>query len=142
VAGTVERSNATIGYVSVESSLLSGSLWTNISLGDGLARGPVEQLLNELGLSGERFSNLDAPLLADGRGLSTGETVRIILARSLIRNPDVLILDDIAGVMDETSRQLVSLRLAQESNVAIIEATVDAPLTASPTQVMELHLVG
>ncbi len=142
VAGTIERSNATVGYVSVESSLLSGSLWTNISLGDELARGPVEQLLNELGLNGERFSDLDAPLLADGRGLSTGETVRIILARCLIRNPDVLILDDIAGVMDDTSRQLVRQRLARQSDVAIIEATVDAPLTASPTQVMELHLVG
>ncbi len=142
VAGTIERSSATIGYVSVESSLFSGSLWANISLGDELARGPVEQLLNELGLNGERFSDLGAPLLADGRGLSTGETVRIVLARCLIRNPDVLILDDIAGVMDNTSRQLVRQRLARQSDVAIIEATVDAPLTASPTQVMELHLVG
>ncbi|MHB1208823.1 MAG: ATP-binding cassette domain-containing protein [Acidimicrobiales bacterium] len=140
-AGSVEHSYATVGYVSVESSLLSGSLWTNITLGEDLARERVEALLGDLGLSGDRFDDLDEPLLADGRGLSTGETVRIILARSLIRHPDLLILDDIAGVMDATTQQMVRQRLERETDIAIIEATVDAPLVKSPTQTLVLHHV-
>jgi ABC-type transport system involved in cytochrome bd biosynthesis fused ATPase/permease subunit len=128
VQGIVERSTATIGYVSVESPLLSGSLWTNITLGDDYSREQVAALLSELALSGDRFSDLDTPLLADGRGLSTGETVRIVLARSLVRHPDVLILDDISGVLDETTQQMVRERLQRETKLAIIEATVDNPL--------------
>ncbi|MHB1251122.1 MAG: ATP-binding cassette domain-containing protein [Acidimicrobiales bacterium] len=141
-AGTVERSKAAIGYVSVESPLLSGSLWTNITLGEDFAREPVIALLDDLGLEGDRFANLDVPLLADGRGLSTGETVRVVLARSLIRHPDVLILDDIAGVMDESTQQLVRRRLEREHDIAIIEATVDAPLLMSPSQTLVLRHGG
>lgn len=138
-AGSVQRARGAIGYVSVESSLLSGSLWTNITLGEDITRERVVALLGELGLEGARFSDLDAPLLADGRGLSTGETVRVVLARSLVRQPEVLILDDIAGVMDEPTRQLVRQRLDQELDIAIIEATVDAPLLTSPTRTIKLH---
>lgn len=138
-AGTVQRSKGAIGYVSVESPLLSGSLWTNIALGEDIARERVAALLLELGLEGPRFADLDRPLLADGRGLSTGETVRVVLARSLIRGPEVLILDDIAGVLDEPTRQRVRQRLEWESDTAIIEATVNTPLLTSPTQTIELH---
>jgi ABC-type transport system involved in cytochrome bd biosynthesis fused ATPase/permease subunit len=134
VAGSVERTKATIGYVSVESPLLSGSLWTNITLGEDYSRERVAALLSELALTGDRFSDLDAPLLADGRGLSTGETVRIVLARSLVRHPDVLVLDDISGVLDEVTRRVVGERLQRETELAIIEATVDNPLLSAPSQ--------
>ena len=134
VEGVVESSTGTIGYVSVESPLLSGSLWTNITLGDDYPRERVAALLSELALTGARFFDLDAPLLADGRGLSTGETVRIVLARSLLRHPDVLILDDISGVMDEATQQMVRERLQRETKLAIIEATVDNALLTSPSQ--------
>jgi ATP-binding cassette subfamily C protein CydD len=138
-AGSVQRAKGAVGYVSVESPLLSGSLWTNVTLGEDLPRERVVTLLGELGLEGSRFADLDAPLLADGRGLSTGETVRVVLARSLIRQPEVLLLDDIAGVMDEPTRQLVRQRLDRATDIAILEATVDAPLLTSPTRIIELH---
>jgi ABC-type transport system involved in cytochrome bd biosynthesis fused ATPase/permease subunit len=136
--GDAEHAVGIIGYVSVESSLLSGSLWDNLALGREVSRDSVVTLLDELGLDAPRFHDLDAMLLADGRGLSSGERVRLALARSLIGGVDVLVLDDIAGVMDEATRDKVRQRLEREERVAIVEATVDAPLLVSPTQHIEL----
>jgi ABC-type multidrug transport system fused ATPase/permease subunit len=95
-------------------------------------------MLDALGLDGPRFRDLDEQLLADGRGLSNGERVRLALARCLLGSPDVLILDDIAGVMDQVTRQKVQRRLDEERQLAIIEATVDSPLLTSPTRHIEL----
>ena len=136
--GDAHHTHCAIGYVSAESSLLSGSLWENLTLGRQMPRSAVETMLDALGLDGPRFRDLDAQLLADGRGLSNGERVRLALARCLLGSPDVLILDDIAGVMDQVTRQKVQRRLDEERQLALIEATVDSPLLTSPTRHIEL----
>jgi ABC-type transport system involved in cytochrome bd biosynthesis fused ATPase/permease subunit len=138
-AGHVERSGSAIGLVSVESQLLSGSLWGNLTLGAALEPSVVFQQLRDVGLEGERFSDLDTLLLADGRGLSDGERVRLVLARCLLAEPELLIIDDIAGVLDERSRQKVLQALAQHADVAIIEATVDQPLLHHPSHEVAVH---
>jgi ATP-binding cassette subfamily C protein CydD len=136
--GIAERASCTIGFVSVEGALFSGSLWENLTLGRDVTRGSVVTLLAELGLDAPRFQDLDAALLADGRGLSSGERVRLTLARDLISAPDVLVLDDIAGVIDGATRLKVRERLERETRMTIIEATVDSPLLLSPTKRIEL----
>jgi ATP-binding cassette subfamily C protein CydCD len=136
--GDVQRSSGAIGLVSVESQLLSGSLWGNLTLGAALEPSSVFEHLRAVGLEGERFSDLDTLLLADGRGLSDGERVRLVLARCLLAEPEMLIIDDIAGVLDERSRQLVHQVLSQHPEMAIIEATVDQPLLQHPTQSIEI----
>jgi ABC-type transport system involved in cytochrome bd biosynthesis fused ATPase/permease subunit len=132
--GVIERGSASAGYVSVESVLLSGSLWDNLTLGADIDPTVVRYQLDVLGLRGARFDDLDTELLADGRGLSTGERVRIVLARCLLASPELLVLDDIAGVLDAPSRLEVAAALHEHPSLAIIEATVDTPLLASPTQ--------
>jgi ABC-type transport system involved in cytochrome bd biosynthesis fused ATPase/permease subunit len=138
--GVVERSGGAIGLVSVESQLLSGSLWGNLTLGAALEPSVVFQQLVAVGLAGDRFSDLDTLLLADGRGLSDGERVRLVLARCLLASPELLIIDDIAGVLDEQSRQSVKDALGQHPDLAIIEATVDQPLLANPSQSIALFV--
>lgn len=130
-AGEVRRGDSGIGYVSVESPLLSGTLWDNLTLGEDIDTTVVRYQLNELGLVGSRFEDLDVELLADGRGLSEGERVRLILARCLLANVGLLLLDDIAGVLDEDSRERVRATLDVHPRVAIIETTVDTPLLVS-----------
>ena len=137
-SGTAQHSTAVIGYVSAESSLLSGSLWDNLTLGRDIDRRRVTTLLEGSGLEGERFVNLDAELLADGRGLSTGEKVRLTLVRCLLAEPDAIILDDIAGVLDEPTRAALRQLLERHSAVAILEATVDSPLLLAPGLRIEL----
>ena len=137
-SGTVERSGARTGHVSVESSLLSGSLRENLTLGDELSDDEVLDCLSSLGLRGPRFEDLDTILLADGKGISTGEKVRLVLVRSLLARPDLLVIDDVAGVLDDDARRLVRRVLAAHSTIAIVEATVDTPLLIDPTGRIEL----
>jgi len=60
--------------------------------------------LHELGLDAPRFSDLDSPLLADGRGLSSGERVSLGAGSMPVGPATLLIVDDIAGVLDAESR--------------------------------------
>ena len=126
--GSLELSDASVGFVSAESALLSGSLWENLTLGAPIDRRDVADLLGRLGLTGPRFEDLSSPVLADGRGLSGGEVVRLVLARAILARASLLVIDDVAGVLDETSRSRVSEVLDSLGDVAIVEATVETPL--------------
>jgi ABC-type transport system involved in cytochrome bd biosynthesis fused ATPase/permease subunit len=127
-SGSVQRAEARVGYVSVESTLVSGSLWENLTLGADLDPAVVEHQLRALGLGGARFEDLTSELLTDGRGLSSGERVRLVLARCLLASPALVMLDDIAGVLDAPSRADVVRALDEHPRLAIIETTVDTPL--------------
>jgi ATP-binding cassette subfamily C protein CydCD len=137
VAGTLARTSARVGYVSAESALLSGTLRENLTLGAVLPDEQVRRQLVDLGLTGPRFEDLDATILPDGRGLSGGEVVRLVLARCLLAAPALLVIDDVAGVLDPASRARVSEALASRPDLAIAEATVDSPVVVGPT----LHVV-
>jgi ABC-type multidrug transport system fused ATPase/permease subunit len=125
--------------VSVESALLSGTLRDNLVLGATIPDEAVRERLQSLGLVGMRFEDLDAELLSDGRGLSSGERVRLLLARALLADVALLVLDDVAGVLDPGVRDQVRRALALEEGLVIIEATVDTPLLASASQRIELQ---
>jgi ABC-type transport system involved in cytochrome bd biosynthesis fused ATPase/permease subunit len=137
--GEVELSAERIGFVSPNSGLLSGSLWENLTLGENHDRLKVAQLLSDLGLDENRFGDLEGLLLADGRGISSGEQVRLVLARTLLADPQLVLLDDIAGLLDAASKQSVQNVLARYSNVAIIEATVDNPILTTPSDRFEVR---
>ena len=84
--------------------------------------------LGRLGLTGSRFDDLDTMVLADSRGISTGERVRLILARTLLAHPALLLVDDIAGVLDAASRVRVRDTLDRDRSLSVVEATVDSPI--------------
>lgn len=138
-SGTVARADVRVGHVSVESALLSGSLRDNLTLGESIGDGDVLECLSSLGLTGSRFENLDTELLVDGRGISTGEKVRLVLARALLARPNVLYLDDIAGVLDDDGRVRVERAISSNGSLGVIEATVDTPLNENVDQRIELR---
>jgi ABC-type transport system involved in cytochrome bd biosynthesis fused ATPase/permease subunit len=137
-SGTATRTELPIGFVSVESAVLSGSLRDNVTLGVGHDDALVAARLRSLGLNGARFSDLDVELLADGRGLSAGERVRLVLARVLLSAPSLIVLDDIAGVLDVEAREHVRRTLEALSDVAMLEATVNTPLLTDETSRIEI----
>jgi ABC-type transport system involved in cytochrome bd biosynthesis fused ATPase/permease subunit len=136
-SGTIGRASVHTGHVSVESSLLSGTLRDNLTLGQVIPDGDVLACLSSLGL-GTRFDDLDTALLADGKGISTGEKVRLVLARALLAQCVLLILDDVAGVLDEEGRRRVRAVLHARPALGIVEATVDTPLLSDVTYRIDL----
>ena len=133
VAGSVRRTESPVGYVSVESPLIEGTLRENLTIGVDIDDHILADHLNDLGLTGARFEDLDTFLLADSRGISTGERVRLILARALLAHPTLLVIDDIAGVLDVESRARVRSVLEGHPALCIVEATVDTPVLADFT---------
>lgn len=94
-----------LAYSSHQAHLIQGTLHDNLLYGhphanlvkedcceDILIKLGLSDVLNNLGLKGE--------VLESGCNLSTGESQRISLARALLRNPDILILDEALSGLD------------------------------------------
>ncbi len=138
VSGSVTRREVAIAIVSPASALFDGSLHENVTLGREIPDALVRARLDELGLTGPRFEDLSVPLLADGEGLSAGERVRLVLARATLASPALIIVDDIAGVLDDANRRRVSQLLGRLAALSVLELSVDTPLLADVDQRIEL----
>lgn len=137
-AGQVRRTAGAVAYVSADSSLIEGTVAQNLRLGREVTDARLRELLDALQLSGDHFSSLDAPVTADGDGFSSGERVRLLLARALVGEPRLLILDDVAGLLDTAAQQAIRATLALRHDMAIIEISVDETIFISTTT--KVHL--
>ncbi len=129
--GALTRAPGRVGVVDAAPALLAGSLRENLALGAEIEDARLRGALDAVALTGERFDDLDAPVGVDGRGFSAGETVRVALARCLLAEPVLLVLDDVAGLLDDASRAACALALAA-SSAAVVEAASGASVISSP----------
>lgn len=93
-----------IGYVPQELSLFHADIRTNITLGDKtISDEQIEDALRQAGAL-EFVSRLPGGLSASvgemGSKLSGGQRQRLSLARALVLNPGVLILDEVTSALD------------------------------------------
>lgn len=132
--GTVTRTAAPIGHVSAASTLVPGTVRDNLTLGHSW---PDETLLEGLTAVGLSLA-LDSQLTPDGHGLSSGEVIRLLIARALLHRCVALVLDDVSGLLDQSSRSALARALAALPHLAVLEATVDAPQLITPTQTWRL----
>ena len=115
-------------YVFQEHLLLSGSVFDNLRLGRPTAsRGEVEQAARASGAH-EFIAALpegyDTVLGRDGGALSVGEKQRLSIARALVRESPILILDEPTAAVDpETERTLVAALTGQADDDAGIRAS-------------------
>ncbi|HET8990120.1 MAG TPA: ATP-binding cassette domain-containing protein [Acidimicrobiales bacterium] len=138
VAGALERGPGPVAVVTPSTALLAVSLRENLTLGRTVDDHEVRALLGALALTGERFEDLDTPLDADGRGLSTGERVRVVLARGLLAGAHLVVLDDVGAVLDDDARAAVRAVLSRAGGPAVLEATSGvAVLTEAPRRALE-----
>jgi ABC-type transport system involved in cytochrome bd biosynthesis fused ATPase/permease subunit len=138
LGGRVHRTSDAVGYVSADTKLVEGSLDDNLRLGGTFPEVRLREALSGVGLIDERFADLQRLVSADGEGFSSGERVRLLVARALLHGPGLLILDDVAGLLDGASRDAVRDELARHLDVAIIEIAVDDALFISATTTVRL----
>lgn len=104
-----------LSYVPQEPALFAGSILENVTMGDPTyTRDDVKKSLADAGAWGfvESLPNgMDTELGDRGHGLSGGQRQRLAIARALIRNPKLLILDEVTASLDPGSEEEVMATL-------------------------------
>ncbi len=119
---------ARIGLVTQEVHLFSASVRDNLTLfDDGVPDERIGDVLDSLGLAGwlhELPHGLDTPLGPGGIGLSAGQAQVLACARILLRDPDVVILDEPSSRLDPATERLLHAALGRllEGRTGIIVA--------------------
>ncbi len=109
----VERTKK-IGFILQEPVLFSGTVKENILYGNeqyaGYTNEQLASVIKAAGLEGllERFDEgLETKLTASGEAVSLGQKQLIAFMRAVLRNPDLLILDEATANIDTVTEQLL-----------------------------------
>jgi ATP-binding cassette subfamily B protein len=109
-----------IGFILQDPFLLSGTVRDNIVYGNAALSDMDEELLKarmaERGLSGfvARFGEgLSTPIKQGGAGLSLGQKQLVAFLRAVLRDPDILILDEATANIDTVTEQMLEEVLAK-----------------------------
>ena len=107
----IEQAGNTYGCMTVvrqEATLFHDTLRNNLTMFRGISDNKLIQVMELLGLS--KYANteaLDRIVTENGGNLSGGEKKRICLARALLRDTDVLILDEPLANLDSDTAELI-----------------------------------
>jgi ABC-type multidrug transport system fused ATPase/permease subunit len=121
--------NKKIGYVAQETFLLDDTISKNIGMGfdkESLNIQKINQLIQICNLKEDihKFSGgLNTMVGERGARLSGGQKQRIGLARSLYRNPSVLILDEATSAIDKSNEFDILTKIFENKNLTIIMIT-------------------
>ena len=98
-----------IGLISQTSRLFHGTIHDNLTL--GAPHATSDQIMAALDIAGAAEfirtsrSGLDYMIMEGGIGLSGGQVQALLLARTLIRDPSILLLDEPTAWMDDVSER-------------------------------------
>lgn len=135
-----------ISYVFQDSLLITGTIRDNVTLKNtGYTKADIIQALRLSGadqLVARMPDGLDHKIGQDGGGLSGGERQKIAIARALIRNPDILIFDEVTNHLDYDSRiRIRDLMLSFRGKKTVIMVSHDPELVGLCDQEINLQQI-
>lgn len=113
-------------YIPQEPYIFTESLRFNITLGDDFSDEKVKEVLKCVGL--ELFvqsleDGLNTEIKEEGKNLSGGQKQRIALARGLIREKRVVLLDEITSSLDKDNADKIEELLLSNQELTVILVT-------------------
>ena len=140
----IKQWRRSIGYVPQETLLLHESIAHNVSLGDReLSQADIEHALRAAG-AWDFVSALPEGLHSNvgerGGRLSGGQRQRIVIARALVRRPQLLILDEATSALDAESAEAVRQTLERlRGSLTILTITHESSLVDIADRVYRLE---
>lgn len=132
-----------VGIVQQDPFIASGSVRDNITLGQAMSDDIMIQVAKQIGLH-EHIIQLpagyDTQLLERGSNLSTGQRQLLALARTLVRQPKILILDEATANIDsqtEATIQHALMKLRGQVTLVVIAHRLSTIEKAD--QILVLH---
>jgi putrescine transport system ATP-binding protein len=111
------------------------NVWDNIAFGlrrDGMARGPLAQRVDAM----LKLVQLETLAQRKPHQLSGGQQQRVALARSLARQPQLLLLDEPLGALDKKLREATQIELVNIIRQVVTHDQEEAMTMASRIAVM------
>jgi len=119
-----------IAYVPQKLSIIPGTIRDNVTFGEPNSKYPdshVKRILEEVELEDLLMrieGGLDGDLGKNANQLSGGEAQRIVLARALLSNPDLLVLDESTSSLDnQTEFKIMELLAKIKKHTTIVLIT-------------------
>ena len=136
-----------VAYVFQDSLLITGTLQDNITLKNPCyTKSDIARALTRSGADSvvaRMPEGLNHKIGFDGSDLSGGERQKIAIARALIRQPEILIFDEVTNHLDYTSRlKMRDLIVSLRGKVTVLMVSHDPELTALCDQEINLNLNG
>lgn len=137
-----------IGFVPQYASLISGTIRENLLLGNQKA--DDKQLIKALEIAQgkelieDKADGLDTIIEQGGKNLSGGQKQRLTIARALVKQPKILILDDSSSALDYATDFKLRQELRQLDMVKIIISQRTASIEQADKIIVLYHgdLVG
>ena len=120
---SIEDINNNICYVSQNEFIFTDSILNNIKLFKEAKDEELDKVIKITGIDKileKRNISFDFLLEENGHNLSGGERQRIILARSLLRNKQILILEETMNELDIKSEREILNKINTEYNITLI----------------------
>ncbi|HHV32301.1 MAG TPA: ABC transporter ATP-binding protein [Clostridiales bacterium] len=139
-----EELRTKVGVVPQEASLFTGTIADNLRWADENAG--EEQLMHSLKIAqaydfvAELPQGLESPVNQGGKNFSGGQKQRLTIARALVSNPEILILDDSASALDFATDAALRRALRAETGgmtVLIVSQRVSAVRQADQILVLD-----
>lgn len=105
-----------IGYVPQDSILFSRSIRENLDFMRSNDRDTIDKVIEMTALGpciAEKEDGLDTILGEKGHRLSGGQKQRVALARALIKQPKILLLDDVFSALDYQTQEMILSRMKE-----------------------------
>jgi ATP-binding cassette subfamily B protein len=152
LAGTpLTLADPRIGWVPQSLDLLRGSLRANLTLGRPATDEELRDALRAVGMAETVDAlpqGLEHPLDEDGAGLSGGQRQRLLVARALLRRPEMLVLDEPTANLDAAAEAALVATLRREAQRRLVLAVAHRAALAGAADVVlrledgELHEVA
>lgn len=124
---SIEELSKKICYISQNETLFTTTLYENLTLDSDIKQEELEQIVQKTYVN-EIMNNLGYKMYIEENGfnISGGEKMRIVLARTLLRKPKILIIDEGLGAVDvNLERKILKNILQMDMTIIFISHRLD-----------------